>query len=110
MSSDNIHKNVDFKTSKQEVTFSSPVPTKLLNESPLGLTWDSNNYSCAYDSLFTVFYHLWKEGHTHHKTYFENGTYYLQLLHSKFNLLHSKQTMFEIVQDQIRKILNQDKP
>ena len=24
------------------------------NENPVGLIWDSNNYSCAYDSVFTV--------------------------------------------------------
>ena len=25
----------------------------------LGLGWDSINYSCAYDSLFVILYHIW---------------------------------------------------
>jgi hypothetical protein len=33
-----------------------------IGQSPIGLTWDEKNYSCAYDSLFTVLYHIWNEG------------------------------------------------
>jgi len=29
------------------------------SSSPSGLIWDGNNYSCAYDSLFTVLYEIW---------------------------------------------------
>ena len=29
------------------------------SSSPAGLVWDSDNYSCAYDALFTVLYELW---------------------------------------------------
>ena len=28
---------------------------------PLGLIWDHNNYSCAYDSLFTILYNIWTD-------------------------------------------------
>ena len=77
---------------------------------PLGLTWDRINYSCAYDSLFTVFYHLWSEGELNHRAYFKNRTNHLQTLHSEFNLLYSKQCTFESVQDHLRNILNKHKP
>jgi hypothetical protein len=26
---------------------------------PVGLQWDSENYSCAYDSLFSILYNIW---------------------------------------------------
>jgi hypothetical protein len=29
------------------------------SSSPAGLIWDGDNYSCAYDSLFTVLYEIW---------------------------------------------------
>ncbi len=28
---------------------------------PTGTRWDSQNYSCAYDSLFTILWNMWKE-------------------------------------------------
>ncbi|KAF8143053.1 hypothetical protein K438DRAFT_1634372 [Mycena galopus ATCC 62051] len=34
---------------------------KLLNNEPQGLVWDSENYSCAYDALFTCLYHMWRD-------------------------------------------------
>jgi len=32
---------------------------------PAGLKWDSNNYSCAYDCLFSIFYNTFIENHAH---------------------------------------------
>ncbi|KAF8205242.1 hypothetical protein K438DRAFT_1579668 [Mycena galopus ATCC 62051] len=34
---------------------------KVLNNQPQGLIWDSGNYSCAYDALFTCLYQVWKD-------------------------------------------------
>ena len=28
-------------------------------ESPLGLQWDNDNYSCSYDALFGILYNIW---------------------------------------------------
>lgn len=28
-------------------------------ESPLGLQWDNDNYSCSYDALFEILYNIW---------------------------------------------------
>src|ERR1700691_5872065 len=28
---------------------------------PLGLLWDSQDYSCSYDSLFTILYNIWQD-------------------------------------------------
>ena len=78
--------------------------------SPIGLTWDENDYSCAYDSLFTVLHHIWIEDQTKHRAYFENGTQWIQFLHSRFILLSKGSCTFESVRNQLRSQLNNVKP
>ena len=77
---------------------------------PLGLTWDENHYSCTYDSLFTVLHHVWIEGQLKHKVYFENGTQLMQILQSHFMSLLNKVCTFKSVCDQLRTVLNHEKP
>ena len=78
--------------------------------SPLGLVWDSENYSCAYDSFFTVLYHIWVKEQLKHKAYFESGTHWIRILHSNFALLYNKTFKFEYMQDHLRAMLHQAKP
>ena len=79
-------------------------------QSPLGLTWDEKDYSCAYDSLLTVLYHIWNEGQLKHKAYFKNGSQWIQMLDSKFTSLLNKICTFKSVRDYIRSKLNHKKP
>ena len=39
----------------------SSLPLDLNPNSPIGLEWDNQNWSCAYDSLFVILYDIWKE-------------------------------------------------
>ncbi|KAF8802855.1 hypothetical protein BYT27DRAFT_7226214 [Phlegmacium glaucopus] len=93
----------DIETTPKKIKISSLVSNSL---SP----WDSINYSCAYNSLFTLLHHIWDEGQLIHKAYFENGTQYLQLLNSGFLLLSSNQCTFEIIHDHLRTLLHHKKP
>lgn len=95
--------------SKKKKLFST-LSRNLNIRSPLGLIWDDKDYSCAYDSLFTVFFHLWNEGQLKHKTYFENGAQLMQILHSKFSLLLIRRCTFESIRDHLREKLNLEKP
>ena len=79
-------------------------------QSPLGLTWDETDYSCAYDSLFTVLHHIWNEGQAKHRAYFENGTQWIQMLNSNFTSLLNQNCTFESIRDFIRSKLNHEKP
>jgi hypothetical protein len=45
---------------------------QLAYESPIGLIWDSHDYSCAYDSLLVILYNLWKDNSEAWSTLFEN--------------------------------------
>jgi hypothetical protein len=29
------------------------------DDTPPGIQWDENNYSCAYDALFTILFNIW---------------------------------------------------
>ena len=88
-----------------------PLFSQNLNiQSPIGLIWDENDYSCTYNSLFTVLYHIWNEGQLSHRSYFENGTQLAQILHSHFVSLLNKTSSFESVRNQLRAILNHNNP
>ncbi len=64
---------VDFRTTKKpiltallESTRTSiakqmPLSPPSCPSQPTGTRWDSQNYSCAYDSLFTILWNMWKE-------------------------------------------------
>ena len=79
-------------------------------QSTLGLTWDEVDYSCAYNSLFTVLYHIWIEIQSKHRAYFENGTQWIQMLNSKLTSLLNQNCTFKSVHDFIRSKLNHEKP
>ena len=102
-----IHRNINLKN-KNNISLS--IVNDLYNQSPIGLTWDNIDYSCAYDSLFTVLYHIWNEGQLYHKAYFQNGTQYLQLLYINFHSLLANQNTLEKTCDKLRTILNKKKP
>ena len=105
-----IEKNSDFEK-KPKINKLFPSIFQNLNiQSPIGLIWDENDYSCAYDSLFTVLYHIWNEGQLSHRSYFENGMQLTQILHSHFISLLNKTSSFESVRDQLRAILNHKNP
>ena len=100
----------DFQKKSKKIKLDPPLSQNFEMPSPLGLTWDENDYSCAYDSLFTVLHHIWIEGQLKHRAYFENGTQKNQILHSRFMSLLNKTCTFESVRDQLRVILNHEKP
>jgi hypothetical protein len=78
------------------------------SEQPVGLIWDSTNYSCAYDSLLSILYDIWK-----HNPFMWNvnanylGAEKLSYLDKSFNnVLQSNQSLEE-ARDDLRKILHE---
>lgn len=104
-----VEEHSTFESSKKKKKPSSS-SLNLNSQSPLGLTWDENDYSCAYDSLFTVLRHIWFEGQLKQKAYFENGPKYFRILHSQFTSLFNETCTFEAVRDNLRFMLNREKP
>jgi hypothetical protein len=93
----------------KKIRLNSMSSQNLIGQSPIGLTWDGKNYSCAY-LLITVLYHIWNEGQLKHRKYFENGTQLIQILHSTFTLLFDENCTFKLVRDHLRSILHHEKP
>jgi hypothetical protein len=105
-----IDKEKNSKMSSKKNKLSPLLYENRNNRSPLGLIWDRDDYSCAYDSLFTIFYHIWTEGQLKHRAYFEKGTNWMEKLHTSFISLSNKTCTFESVRDQLRIIINHENP
>ena len=54
------------------------------NEAPPGIVWDGDNYSCAYDALFSILYNIWVSKPKKWKKFFEDSNEYLAALHDGF--------------------------
>lgn len=75
-----------------------------------GLTWDSINWSCAYDSLFTILWNLWNEDKNNvlRQNSLQNNLYF-QTLIDGFRMHHNQQTSLESVRDNVRSLLSRDR-
>jgi hypothetical protein len=99
------------KKRKAENEADLQVPNKVQRYSvvdkPRGLIWDGNNYSCAYDALFTVLYDIWNDNRFMWNV---NARYlkskFLQSLGTDFLAASQGTKTLENVRDDIRKILH----
>jgi hypothetical protein len=74
--------------------------------SAIGLLWDSENYSCAYDALFVILYDIWSTNPSIWTSRFsEINLYYLKPLSSGFKNIMNGQSTFETVREHIRQRL-----
>jgi len=80
-----------------------PVPESFVAR---GLTWDSKDYSCAYDSLFTVLYNIWIDAPHLWSERFQNLSGSLTLLTEGFNRVQTKSNTMEAARDAVRLQLN----
>jgi hypothetical protein len=89
------------------VTSKIPRTSRSRTVRPKGLIWDGDNYSCAYDALFTVLFDLWKENQFMWNV---NARFlkskYLRLLGNGFLSVTQGNKTLETVRDEIRKLLH----
>jgi hypothetical protein len=57
---------------------------------PAGLVWDSVNFSCAYDALFTILHNIWSDDPVHWGNVFQEANKYLSALTVAFDM-HSNE-------------------
>jgi hypothetical protein len=90
-----------------DVKITSKIQRISISVDPKGLVWDGVNYSCAYDSLFTVLFDIWKENEF---IWNVNARFlkskYLRLLGSGFLSVSQGNKTLESVRDEIRKVLH----
>ena len=71
------------------------------SSSLMGLTWNSKDYSCAYDSFFTVLYNIWTDNPRLWSERFKNISEHLSQLSKGFLLVKSETITFETACDTI---------
>src|ERR1700677_3654075 len=81
------------------------------SSSPSGLIWDSDNYSCAYDSLFTILYKIWSNDTRAWARRFKKiNQHHLKSLSACFKKYMNGQASFETARDTIRRELHSQSP
>lgn len=76
-------------------------------ESPVGIIWDADNYSCAYDAIFTVLCNIWIQDTKKWTKWFCWLSNPLEKLAYNYReTLHGKKTL-EAARNNVRKMLHQ---
>lgn len=74
------------------------------------LSWDRNNWSCAYDSLFTMLFGIWNEKPSYWNKIFKSQSLYVQELVKGFQQFRVGKLSFNDVRDKVRLLLHNSKP
>jgi len=74
------------------------------------LIWDVNNFSCAYDSLFTILHSIWNDDPVKWSNVFQEANQYLSTFSGGFNMhLHERMSMEE-ARDNVHELLYENDP
>ncbi|KAJ7936711.1 hypothetical protein B0H13DRAFT_1589380 [Mycena leptocephala] len=90
------------KTTKKAKTIVKP--------GPLGLKWDSTDYSCSYDAVMTPLYHIWKAHSPRWSERFNTVSGYLSNLGADFASVKRKTAQIESARDRVRGMLHDNAP
>jgi hypothetical protein len=77
---------------------------------PCGLRWDGDNYSCAYDALFTILFSIWNKNPQYWGIKFQDINNILNLLTKVFYKANIQATTLETARDTVRHSLYQKYP
>ncbi|KAJ7304792.1 hypothetical protein DFH08DRAFT_620599, partial [Mycena albidolilacea] len=72
---------------------------------PVGMKWDQENYSCAYNALFVGLYHIWHDHGPLWSNRFASITEYTDQLGKGFEAYSMKTRSLETVRNQVRNSL-----
>ena len=76
------------------------------SSSPVGLMWDSQNFSCAYDSLFTILYHIWSSDPIKWSKFFNQTSQSFSILSDGFTMYNQNLISIENSRDNVRYYLH----
>jgi len=79
-------------------------------DGPRGFIWDSENYSCAYDSVMTILLSVWSEDPTKWKMRFKDMNRIMNVLASGFYKADSGLLSLEAARNKVRHLLHQRDP
>jgi len=93
-------------TKKRKTTLGSAIQTN----NPMGMIWDSQNYSCSYDSLFTILGDIWVYNPTKWTRKFNLMSSYAKKLGSGFEKVVLKEINLEDARNSVRHLLHYRSP
>ena len=73
---------------------------------PLGLKWDSENFSCGYDSFFTIIYNIWRDNVSRISLDLSGCSDLMNILCENFEKVNRKLLTFEDARDHVRMLLH----
>jgi len=76
-------------------------------QSPMGLIWDKENYSCAYDAVFTILFSIWSQSPEVWKTNFKDMNRIMNVLATNFHRVKIDQNTLEMARNKVRRLLHQ---
>ena len=77
---------------------------------PIGLDWDAENYSCAFDATFTVLFNTWDEDRAQWSQHLNLISPALELLGFCFELVQAGTFTFEQARDMVRRHMHRIRP
>ena len=109
--------NLSNDTAKRKNENESDRPKKKLrittfdeDDAPPGSQWDAENYSCAYDALFTILFSIWVSKPKKWKKIFKDSNQYLSTLHDGFQKYLNGVGTLETARDAVRTLLYDNNP
>ncbi|KAJ6464410.1 hypothetical protein C8R45DRAFT_840437 [Mycena sanguinolenta] len=83
---------------------------KVAEPLPVGTVWDRNDYSCAYDALFTCLYDMWDDFRPMWTERLGALGLYGKQLCTKFESVHGGKQALDTARDKIREVLTDLEP
>lgn len=99
-------KQKEFETSHHQAKKFKGPEGSTAGRGPLGLKWDGKNYSCGYDSFFTIIYNIWNDNVAHISQNLSKYSNLMEVLCEKFANVVQGTLSFEGARDHVRILLH----
>jgi hypothetical protein len=78
----------------------------IAEDGPVGLNWDSENYSCGYDSFLTILYDVWRDNVSEISQFLSVYSDIMDMLCKNFVQVNRKMLTLEDARDHVRMLLH----
>jgi hypothetical protein len=104
--------NIEYHESilSKKVKLTDTSHDRRFTDEPQGLIWDGQNYSCAYDSFFSIIWNIWREDPAKWTQHFSMMSVKMNELAQGFASVEEKVLTIEELRNNVRQGLHQDFP
>ncbi|TDL13382.1 hypothetical protein BD410DRAFT_735477, partial [Rickenella mellea] len=118
--SDEANEHINHNQPYKKIKFTSPLSDKTddennsiineVNAGPIGFTWDSQNYSCSYDALFTILFNIWSETPINFHARLAKRNFFTAKLEEQFQNIKDNIYTPEAARNSIRPLIHNNNP